>query len=651
MLNTKKLLYVLPDVAYVAELLPTKKEHTFAIQSFRQVNGEFMDDNEFLAQNVLKLFTKLEQDEYHLILPDFLFTNTIVSVEEKTDAKINEYLNTQLLPTLSLSDTTHLIETAVLTEFKGTAKVQLSAIEKSVLAPIRVAAANQDLKITAISPLSWTIKSLISLEPSVSVIQIGSKLYSALHLLGVDQTTMTDVGETDAIAETIKTLKGGEPNIQTVYLLSNELVQEKLKENLANTVPLQQLATFAEDDSQMPSYVKEIIESGMKTLSISEFPVPRFELGKPTDEDADVVAASAPSKNDSEEDEIEEVSAPDTDVKKTATPAVLAAGDEPESLPTPTLPPALASGDTTAAATITPVVSDSADSPESQLSETTKTSSSTEEGLPMPTDTSKPTDTSVAVSTPPVTVEPITAAPDADSELSATLSNFAPEKSNTDTDSTSTVESAVVTAPSISAEATDSPTDTVTPAASTNQSAAPEKSVPPTVLKNNSGVSTMLKMVFITLAVFFATVAVGVGVGLGLLQFSNKETNTGTPEASPVAIVTPEPTVEPSPSASPAAAIDPATLKVLVVNATTKAGYAGTIKTALEKADFSGIAAGNAKGEYADGNTLLVADDMAGVAELIEKATDLTFEVNSDAADKKTEDAAGTYDVVVVLAE
>ncbi len=622
MLNTHKLLYVLPDVAYIAELLPTKKEHTFAIQSFRQINGEFLDDNEFLAQNILKLFGKLEADEYHLILPDFLFTNTIVSVAEKSDAKIKEYLNTKLLPSLEITKETHEIETFVLTEFKGNSKVQISAIEKTVLAPIRVAAANQNLKIAAVSPLSWTIKSLISLEPSISVIQIGSKLYSSLHILGIDQTTMTDVGETDAIAETIKTLKGGEPNIQTVYLLSNELVENKLKQTLANTVPLQQLASFKDDDGQMPSYVREIIESGMKTLSISEFPVPRFELGKPSDADADLVADSASTKTPQEADEdsdIEEVSSTSSiqDAIQPSEPKALESGQLPEALPAPTPPPVLSATTTTDASS-------------------TKTSTQPEpEGMPMPTDTSPKTEEKMEKPIEPTT-EPVIAAPSQDADLSATLSNFAPQP-------VTPIEPTKSVVPESPIIASDSPKVLQEP-----QTAAPEPAKP-TVLKNNSGVSTMLKMVFITLAVFFATVAVGVGVGLGLLQFSNKETTTATPVPSPV--VTPEPTIEPSPSASPSAAIDPSKVKVSVVNATTKAGYAGTIKTALEKEKFTGITTGNAKGEYKTGNYLLLAEDMAGLEEIIEKATKLSFTVMSEADDKTVEDAKDVYDVIVVLAE
>src|SRR5690606_1137018 len=60
---------------------------------------------------------------------------------------------------------------------------------------------------------------------------------------------------------------------------------------------------------------------------------------------------------------------------------------------------------------------------------------------------------------------------------------------------------------------------------------APKKDI----IKNSSGIGNMLKMVFITLAVFAATVAIGIGVGLGLLSVANN----GTTPAP-----TPTPTVE-----------------------------------------------------------------------------------------------------------
>ena len=53
MLNTQKLLYILPDLAYLAELLPGKKEHTFQVHSFKQYNGELIRDGKFIQGNTL----------------------------------------------------------------------------------------------------------------------------------------------------------------------------------------------------------------------------------------------------------------------------------------------------------------------------------------------------------------------------------------------------------------------------------------------------------------------------------------------------------------------------------------------------------------------------------------------------------------------
>ncbi len=660
MLNTQKLLYILSDVSYVVELLPTKKEHTFAVQTFRQINGEFMDDNTFITNNVVKLLSKLEPDEYHLILPDFLFTNTIISVEAKSDTKIKEYLKSKLLPSLGISNDTHEIETLVLAEFKGNSKVQLSAIEKEILAPIRVAVAQQSAKVKAISPLSWTIKSLVSLEPSISVIQIGSKLYSAQHYIGIDQTNMADVGDTETIAETIKTLKGGEPNIQTVYLLTNQLVEDSLKSTLSSTIPLQQLASYKDEDSQMPSYVKEIIEAGMKTLSISDYPVPKFSLGKPSDEEkAAVVLAqtTAKEKNKPDDEAVEEVSAPQLLASETSHQEKLEAGDDIPPLPGPSTPqigvvPIVLNTDSESVeheekTSITALKDGDDESSDIDTKNSTQSSEPlpSERALtkeqPMPTDSIDSISEKLPASsaTPEsINPEPSTAiTADDESSLDNTLANFVPVKTTSETGSALAGESTIPN----TTKSTVTTTGTV-PTGKDNSG----------VIKNTSGVSTMLKMVFITLAVFFATVAVGVGVGLGLLQFSNKETNTGTPVASPIADASPEPTIEPSPSASPAAAIDPSKIKLLVVNATTKAGYAGTIKTALEKAKFTGVAAGNAKGEYEDTtNYLLVSEELAGLETIIEEATDLTFEVVSDADEKTVEDSKNTYDAVVVLSE
>ncbi|MFO7720324.1 MAG: hypothetical protein R6W85_07785, partial [Gillisia sp.] len=74
--SNTRLLYLLPELAYNVELVPTKKPNTFAIKDFHQVNGKFLDENELKAENFEKLLEKLDEGDYTLILPDYLFTNT-----------------------------------------------------------------------------------------------------------------------------------------------------------------------------------------------------------------------------------------------------------------------------------------------------------------------------------------------------------------------------------------------------------------------------------------------------------------------------------------------------------------------------------------------------------------------------------------------
>ena len=88
-------------------------------------------------------------------------------------------------------------------------------------------------------------------------------------------------------------------------------------------------------------------------------------------------------------------------------------------------------------------------------------------------------------------------------------------------------------------------------------------------------------------------------------------------------------------------------LKILVVNATGVAGYAGETKTALEKEGFVGVKTGNAKGTYdSSGAFVLMADKNTALIKTLEAASGKTLTYDED---YQTEDANGTYDAVIVL--
>lgn len=628
MLNTHKLLYILPDLAYVAQLLPAKKEYTFSVQSFRQINGEFIDETELIPTSIEKLFSKLEEEEYHLILPDFLFTNTIVSIEGTSKTAVLEHVEKALLPQLDLSTDTHAIETTVLTSFKGASKVQISAIEKSVLAPIRAAAEKYKIKITAVSPLTWVLKSIISLEPSISVVQVGSNLYAAQHYIGVDQASNFPMEEYDAIVETIKTLKGAEPSIQSVYLISSALVEEDIKEKLSNTLPIQQLASFKEDDSKMPSYVKFLIESSMRTISIPDFPVPNFKLGKATDADLHSLLEASPQT------ETTDKNIQDTEIPKPSHTADVSQEEDAENkkdadipekttLPTPSSTPSV-----TTAAT---VVAESAPMPEIKTKvEPSQSVTETLDEIENEPTTKIEAKTDVAEKTETEKIPKIATIDTIQEETEQKLATKNSEQDDTvdlaqfagkDSDEGNGL-----------AVETDSKSDLHT------------KKTNKKIIKNSSGVNNMLKMVFITIAVFFITIAIGVGVGLGLLKMSDSQTTTPAPE---VVTQTPTPTATPTPTPE-VVEINTEELSILVVNATTKAGYAGKIKTLLVQAEIQDVTAANAQGEYVDGTDyILLEKENPALQQLLEESTNLSFEYS---ADKNVEDPSEKYDAVIVLA-
>ena len=154
----------------------------------------------------------------------------------------------------------------------------------------------------------------------------------------------------------------------------------------------------------------------------------------------------------------------------------------------------------------------------------------------------------------------------------------------------------------------------------------------------------MVRMIVIGLISFFVTVGIGLGIGLGLLSFTRSSTTEQTVEPTPTAEVTTEPT----PTPIPTPAVNRADHQVLVVNATTQAGYASEIAEKLETAGFADVTAQNAKGDYEPGNYVLLAEDDPALVSVLSEDTGLTL---AFAEGKAVEDAAEAYTIVIVLAQ
>lgn len=618
-----RLLYILPDVAYTAELLPAKQPNSYAIHSFRQINGEFITEDEFISENLTKLLDKLEPGEYQVILPDFLFTNTILDVKATNQAQVTDYIKSKLLPSLEINKTTHQIETFVLTEHRGVYKLQLSALEKSLVKPLAQGMADRSLLAANVVSVSWALKSLISLEPSISIVQLGEQLYLTQHYIGLDQAINLPVSEAENLIDTIKTLKGAEPSIQTIYLLTSEQVAEKLRQGLHDTIPLQQLATFSENEGKMPAYLKQAIEASMKTLATPEYELPKFTLeaakGNLTDLILPKVLADA-SEVAEHEAVLETVKPVVTkEPEKIDRPDILEAVDEPEVDDEPKVADGL-------------------------------------ETYEMPASLPSPKGVAGAVSMATVSFEKPNLVDLTKSEadqkkplFSEALEKEPVEKESLEKDTLELEKSPEITSlpESISS---DSPSwlkskPIVTTVNSSSKSA---------VIKNKTDVNELMKLITIGVISFVVTVGIGIGLGLGIVLFTNSQAK---PSALLSAFASPTPVpsqaaaivVTPTLAASPSAGLNLAKTKLLIVNATSIPGHAGNLASTLKAAGISQVTTGNAKGDYKKGTYLLtkVADQnlfdfvktKVGVASLSAQMT------------IATEDVKGEYTGVIVLAQ
>ena len=621
-----RLLYILSDLAYIAKLNPTKKAHEFVISDFHQLNGQFLDENTLIEKNIKKLVDKLEPGTYQLVLPDFLFTNTMVNVKVKTEEEVKDYLNDHLLVDLKIDKEDFYLHTSVLSNYGGSFKVQLTALEKGIVLPlVKALKNNKDLKITAIAPLSFSVKSLVSLEPSVSILQINRELYLAQHYIGVDQCFNTSIDHANDFADTVKTLKGVEPSIQTLYLLSDALVDQKIKEALSDTLPVQQLAEPTPEGEKIPSYIKKIIEAGAKTFSIPDYLLPQFEIDKNYDKELD-------TKQLEEADAEEETSA-----AVISKPAVI--------------------GEENIAAESDEQSSENSEEMdvEKELSELEP---ATDEVLP------KDLESETLPAPKKLDLQEINQVESQkDLEQEAKPEPEAKEldqeiKEETQKESTKNVKNKQEASRSTAGEidlaqfanlAIDPSVLNKKDAQKFNKEPSMSDSKP--VIKNTTEGKSVLKMIMIAFFSLVLTAAIGIGLGYGILQLTNKQpvdVKPGEETANPVEEVTPTPEPE-------KVSINKEDYQLLVVNATTKAGYAGEIANTLEEAGFPDVAAKNARGKYEEGNYLLFSD-LNEAAEATHQAllkevgelTKLDWELSDKIA---VEDSEGAFQAVLVLAK
>jgi hypothetical protein len=238
----------------------------------------------------------------------------------------------------------------------------------------------------------------------------------------------------------------------------------------------------------MPSYIKQVVEAGAKTLSVADYKIPVFTIS------AGKIAAASGVVSPKKETMIDKT----TDEK-------MPEAQEETSLPTPT---EVGGGE-----------------PELEFAtEPAEPAESAEKAEP-------------EINVPEVEESPVEATPvvpvkpeDVD------LSQFSSKEDAEDAEEAAEPE---VKAESVKAAAKPTKVDN-TP------SPVPTKPV----IKNDRGTNSMVRMIFIGLASFFVTVGIGLGIGLGLLTFTKPSEETD-PTAMMVE-TTPTPTPEATPTPAPA---------------------------------------------------------------------------------------------------
>jgi hypothetical protein len=704
MVGTQKLLYILPDLAYTAEILKGKKEGEYSVQSFHQVNGEFMADDNLLPENLKKLFDKIEAEEYTLVLPDFLFADTIVSVPGTDDAVIAGYLRNDLLPKIGVSTLTHETKTTILMQRKSESRVQFTALEKEIADMLGGILANRGIKILDIVPLSWTVKSLVSLEPSVSVVQIGTRLYLAEHYVGVNQTSNAPLDSVENIVETITTLKGADPNLQTLYLLTNSLVEEKMRAGLSKTLPVQQLTLPGDDNLQMPSYVKQLIEAAGATLNDKNYPVPHFALGGsalvtsvlPAEDVEEVVVAeveekpaeteevvpeteevvegetveAVEEKNAEEAGEGEEVVAEektdeaeagqetqssDEEVQKEETTDDKEAGDsEAEAtkadktevaVEAKSAEPELVIGKmaTDAAATVVAPVAVAAVASEAKSDDEVKAEKSAEKPVEKEAEaTTEPTPEKTSEKVVEKVAEKPVEKPVASSEPRVE------PKAEPKLDKKEATADNAATSDQVEAKK-----DEADPMAAKIEKLARKEETPK---KKGRTVADFFKKLLLFIFIFALTIAVGLGVGYAVLRFTGGETG---PEVEPIVVeeiveeepieivVDDEATESADLNGDDVAELDLGEMSGLVVNATGVAGMAGNVATALTNDGFGTVNTGNARGTYTETVDLVkMPARNSALINALEAATGLSLTFDDDYT---IEDPSGDYDAVIVI--
>lgn len=634
--SSTNLAFLLPSVAYLLELVPAKGTTNFQVQNVREIRGSFCSDGVWQGENVKKLASKLEAAQYTVALPDTVFQQFVFEVEAGSESEAHKKALRHMREAYEIDDAVTFCHLFLLSTHRGKYTFQLVSLPQKSARLFYDAFSAQSEHIKAITPLSWLMKAFVSLEPSLTLAQVGQDVSVARHYIGIDRTFSGATTQPTALAEYLKKQKAEDAQLQTLYLVADDETERMVKKELNKVIPIQQLIADDEAVEGLPASVKFLAEQAARTLSLTELKLPLIKVeelehtasASDAPEELETISSSTHSSSEAPEDDASPMSK--------------------ASLPAPTLPKPGAAPAVVPAAAVPPTLSMASES-------LTESEPEIKKSTPAPVLHSESLDLDALPSTPAPTVEA-----DEPDELEE-VEDAAPQPSFYDKVHTSAQPSAFSPSPAAKAvneaELATAVSQTLgkpmgAPASAAHSVGTPSNSHPSSkiIIQNSNDASELLKIIGLTVGVIIVTVIAGLGIGYALLSFSLSPQQIAVePASSPSASSTPAAQASPSPSPSPSAEpIAKDKLQILVVNATTTAGKAGKYKTSLEQAGFKNITVGNAKGKYEAGTYFLMKTESTALEAELEKALSVTGTVQKGV---KTEDAAEQKDVVVVIAE
>lgn len=590
------ILFISPDQSFFANLNTEGK--TAELTDVTSIDMAVIKNNKVQTDLLEKALAQLDVKSLQLIVSDDIFLHYIGDFPVNDKLSLEEHIsNTVGKAFPDQEDPLHIV-TLDLAKTARIQTIQITAMSKENLQSISDAFHVSGITLKNMIPASFVVKAFVSIDPSLFVLQTPNSYLLTSHYIGVEYAKTIDSSDISNLTEELATLKDSHPHLQHVYLSLAE-DDESIKTAVEEVFPSQPVTIpKIKADSDTP-HVLKALTLGYREVIENKFPYPQFEMPESTATPSSKSAVEEITPIVAKEEEVE-------DEKETIEPVEdkKVEKDEEKEESSPLQKPV-------APAMVTPVV------PKLIKPETSISADS---------DNIK----SVEVKSPTVS-SPVIKSPITPPAVAVTPTPVAPIKTIS---STVTPDKEVKPVAPVTA-ATSLNTAGITPPASTPKT---------TVVKKKRNIFSYI-LLGTVIAIVIGLVGGGIVISQSALQGGNSQ-QAGQVEPIPSAEPTPMPTPTPEATPEPIAKDD---VNILVVNATSKAGYAGTTANALKKAGYTKVQTGNAKGEYEKAGTFIMiqdTDEMKGLEAQLEKDASLTLEALTY---DKTEDSAGTYDVVIVL--